>query len=96
MDLTLLRSRADGGDAVAQFNLGACFEKGQGVKQDYIKAVKYYQLFADQGNSDAQFNLGACYHNGEGVEISKTEAIKWIKLAAEQGFEMAKEMLLYI
>ena len=38
------RVAADQGDAVAQSALGECFEKGQGVRQDFAEAVKWYQL----------------------------------------------------
>ena len=37
------------------------YEKGQGVDQDYIKAVEWYQRAAEQGVADAQYNLGNMY-----------------------------------
>ena len=37
------------GDAGAQNNLGVCYEYGEGVKQDYAEAVKWYQKAAQQG-----------------------------------------------
>lgn len=46
-------------DASAQYNLGMCFYKGQGVEQDYKEAARLLQLAADKGNAAAQFNLGA-------------------------------------
>ena len=46
------------GNALAQFNLGLMYDKGEGVKRDYKKAVKWYKLAARQGISSAQFNLG--------------------------------------
>ncbi len=38
-----LKARADNGEAEAQFMLGIKYEKGEGVRQDYAEAVKWYQ-----------------------------------------------------
>lgn len=38
--------------------LGTMFKHGQGVPQDYTKAIEYFTLSANQGNSAAQNNLG--------------------------------------
>ena len=40
------RLAAAQGSAVAQFNLGVCFERGEGVAQDAVEAVRYYRLAA--------------------------------------------------
>ena len=73
--------------------LGICYYCGNGVKQNYKEAVKYYRLAAEQGYDWAQYNLGNCYYDGTGVTKSVSEAIKWYKLAAEQGNEDAKAKL---
>ena len=39
---------AEQGDAVAQYNLGSMYRKGQGVLQDYKTARKWYRLSAEQ------------------------------------------------
>ncbi len=41
---------AEQGDAMAQNNLGVCYDKGDGVPQSYIEAVKWYRKAAEQGN----------------------------------------------
>jgi TPR repeat protein len=84
---------ADQGLAWAQFNLGACYDQGEGVKADKKEAVKWYRKAAEQGDAEAQFNLGRAFVNGEGVDKDKMEAVKWLRLAAEQGYEDAEEML---
>ena len=55
------KAKAGKGDPVAQFNLGNCHYKGEGVAKDMVEAVKWYRKAADKGLADAQFNLGACY-----------------------------------
>ncbi|MEE3496964.1 MAG: sel1 repeat family protein, partial [Butyrivibrio sp.] len=47
---------AEQGLARGQNNLGYMYEHGQGVVQDYIKAVEWYQKSAERGNSIAQNN----------------------------------------
>ena len=76
---------AEQGNAVAQFNLGVMYEKGQGVLQDYKTAVKWYRLSAEQGNVNAQFNLGVMYAKGQGVLQDYKTAVKLYILSAEQG-----------
>jgi TPR repeat protein len=49
----------------AQNNLGNCYYRGNGVAEDYSKAVEWYRKAADQGYAAAQNNLGNCYYNGK-------------------------------
>ena len=81
----LLKVAAEQGDADAQCNLGYCYEKGLGLKEDKAEAVKWYRKAAEQGFAAAQNNLGVCYRKGEGVEQDYAEAVKWYRKAAEQG-----------
>jgi uncharacterized protein len=41
------------------------YDNGRGVKQDYKKAIEWYEKSANQGNTKAQFNLGIMYANGQ-------------------------------
>ena len=63
-----LRSKAEQGDAQAQYNLGVLYANGMGVDKDFTKAVELYKKAAEQGYISAQFNLGLCYAFGDGVE----------------------------
>ena len=71
------------GVAEAQFNLGVMYANGQGVKQDYFEAVRWFLQAAEQGVASAQANLGSAYTAGRGVRQDDTEAVKWFKKAAE-------------
>jgi TPR repeat protein len=62
-----LRQTAQKGDAAAQLQLGDVYRIGQGLRQDFGEAVKWYRLSAAQGNIAAQINLGTMYHLGLGV-----------------------------
>ena len=50
--------KAQQGDPEAQFNLGWCYANGQGVKQDWQKAVEWYTKAAEQGLAEASRQFG--------------------------------------
>ena len=65
---------AQEGDAWAQYNLARTYYDGQGVLQNYEKALKWYLKSAEQGNSWAQRSLGKIYEGGHGVLENHQEA----------------------
>ena len=84
---------AEKGDAEAQFSLGKCYFRGEGVKEDKAEAVKWFRKSAEQDNAKAQNNLGLCYYEGEGVKKDKTEARIWLEKATAQGDIYAVDLL---
>ncbi len=88
-----LRKLAEQGDAAAEFNLGMCYERGEGVAKDQEQAVKWYAHAAEQGHVWAQFRLGICYADGAGVAKDQEEAVKWYTRAAEQEHALAQTLL---
>ena len=91
----LCLSKANQGDADAQFNLGLLYYQGLGVPHDAKQCVYWYTKAAEQGHVNAQYNLGNIYHNGYGREVPKDSklAIFWFTKAAEQGFVHAQYSL---
>ena len=49
---------ANKGNDKAQYNIGYMYHRGFGVKQNYERAVYYYEKAASNGNADAQSMLG--------------------------------------
>ena len=86
-------SKAEQGDAKAQFNLGARYGKGKGVKKDNAEAVKWFRKAAEQGNAEAQLVFGAFCAKGIVVVKNEVEAVKWYLKAAEQGYDEAQAAL---
>jgi len=80
-----IRTRANAGDADAQYNLGEMYATGRGVPQDDVEAVRWYRKAAEQGNAVAQYYLGITYATGTGVPQDDVEAVAWYRKAAEQG-----------
>jgi TPR repeat protein len=76
---------AEKGDANAQMKMGVRYYDGNGVRKNYVEALKWYKLSAEQGNTKAQINLGSMYHTGIGVPQNPMEAYKWLSLAASIG-----------
>ena len=76
---------AEHGIAEGQYNLGVCYETGDGVQQNYEKALYWYKKAADQGYAKAQYNMGVCVYNGYGTPSDHTEAARLFLLSANQG-----------
>ena len=72
------------------YNLGYCFDKGEGVEQNSTKAVELYTKAAEKGNSAAMFNLGHIFEMGEGVEQNLAKAVEWYTKAQDAGDEDAE------
>ena len=73
---------AQGGDKVAQTNVGEIYEKGLGTAPDYANAALWYQKAADQGYPRALINLGFLYEQGLGVAKDQANALKLYRKAA--------------
>ena len=73
-----------------QFVLGTMYYKGNGVKQDYAEAAKWYRLAADQGLAKAQHMLGVMYDSGNGMPPDYAKALSWYRVAADQAYAPAE------
>ncbi len=79
------RPLAEGGDAMAQFNLGLLYETGRGVAEDAAEAASWYGRAAGQGMTAAQYNLAVLFQTGRGVPTEPETALYWLELAARHG-----------
>jgi TPR repeat protein len=52
-----LRMSAINGDVCGQYNLGVCYEKGEGVEQNLEEAIVWYSEAAKQGDETAKRRL---------------------------------------
>jgi len=90
-----LRTKAEQGDATAQYDLANMFFDGKGVKQDFSESLAWFKKSAEGGNANAQFVLGSIFTkinpNLVGiVKLNYVEGVKWLRKAAEQGYEEAQ------
>ncbi|HEY0456942.1 MAG TPA: tetratricopeptide repeat protein [Verrucomicrobiae bacterium] len=89
------QDRAENGDPVAQFNLGYCYEMGQGLPVNLEEACRWYIRAANQGYPRAQYHLGlACSFGGvRGLKHDPAQACKWLMIAARNGILHARHAL---
>ncbi|KAL0245309.1 hypothetical protein GEMRC1_009388 [Eukaryota sp. GEM-RC1] len=95
LELTIswCEERAPLGEVLAMTALGICFEHGQGVEFDILKAFSWYKKAAQLGNSMAINNLGRCFELGRGVKQDLVKAVSLYKKAAEMGNSVAMNNL---
>ncbi len=78
------KALAEKGDVLEQVYLGTYYEEGNGVRQDYEKALYWYRKSANQNNSEGQLQLGILYYDGNGVRQDYKKAIYWYQKSANQ------------
>lgn len=79
-----LAPRAERGDALAQYRLGAAYASGKGVALDYARAAPLLRAAAESGIAEAQFDYAALCEAGNGVPKDAAAAIEWYRKAAAQ------------
>jgi len=87
------RKAAELGDASAMLNLGAMYQLGNHVKEDYGQAVIWYRQAAEKGNSSAMYNLGRMYERGNGVPKDLAKAKELYQKASAKGNSDARVRL---
>ena len=85
LQLENAQTKADNGDADAQFGIGLKFASGEGTALDYAQAASWYLKAANQNHALAQLNLGTMFASGQGVPQDDDQALTWILRAAQQG-----------
>lgn len=97
-----LERAAENEDNIAQFFLGSFYRYGSNfcveedcyiIKQDYSKALYWFEKSATQDNPDAQLSMAILYMQGQGVTKDFAIGHYWLQLAANNGNEIAKSTL---
>jgi uncharacterized protein len=81
--LEILTNDANNGASKAQTVLGKMYEKGQGVTQDYKKAISWYQLATEKRYHPAQVLLAKIYEEGQVVPQDFKKAFNLYRMATE-------------
>lgn len=76
-------ARADEADEA--YKTGLKYYNGEGVPQDYAKAMKYFRKAAFKDYTASKFTIGLKYNKGADVTQNYAEALKWFRKAADQG-----------
>jgi len=93
-ELPAIRSRAEAGDARAQFLLGLAYEYAfAGLPRDLAEALRWDKLAAQQGIALAETWVGDFYYDGLGVAMDYAEALSWYRRASDRGHAQASRYL---
>ncbi len=84
---------AEQGHELAQVNIGAMYDAGQGVAENPLKAFELFFAAAQRGNPYAQYNVANMFKQGRGTPSDQTEAKSWYLKAAEQDLAIAQYSL---
>lgn len=76
---------AQNGDANAYYWLGCFYYQGEGTKQNYTEALKYFQKAANNGDAYSYAWIAKIYYYGNGCAQNYEEAFKWLLKAANAG-----------
>lgn len=76
---------AKAGNAKAQYQLGLCYENGNGVPRSAEEARRRFGLAANAGLTDAAFALGRYAAEGIGGDKDGALAVRLFTMAAEKG-----------
>ena len=87
------QSKAERGDAAAQYALGERYHDGLGVPTDHRAALSWFLRAAAQGHPRAQLTAGMMLFLGRGAAPDGVEAVKWLTLAATAGEAKAEVVL---
>lgn len=86
-------AHAEAGDAKAQYNVGRCYDRGDGIDQDKEKALQWYLKAAEKNDCRAYFNL-YLYYSSDKLNISSCEkAERYLQNAFELHEPRAIEVL---
>ena len=81
-------------DANGFINLGTCYLRGFGCKQDMPMAFSCFRAAAELGHPEGMDNVSACYQFGHGVEKDNERCLWWaMRGRAVRGDEAAAKWL---
>jgi len=70
----LFRELAEGGSVLAMLRLGELYERGEGVLQSFVEAVRWLKSAAEQGSVPAMARLGEIFLSGMAAPETATPA----------------------
>jgi TPR repeat protein len=87
----VLQPLADAGDDLALYSIALLYATGgEDLKQDYAKAISYYQKAAEKNHAGSLRQLGVMYERGLGVPANPNQASQYYENAAKRGDALAQ------
>ena len=91
--LEKLRPAAEKGHKKAQYRVGRCYDKGNGVEENNKLAISWYKKSADQGYYKAEYQMARAYLKGKGGLTADEKKAKAYLKKAVGGKKHGQEML---
>jgi localization factor PodJL len=91
--LDQLTTRAQAGDAAAEYAIAAKYLHGTDTAKDPTAALHWLTLAAVHGQPVAQYMLGSLYQQGLGAPADPAKALQWYEASALQGNRRAMHNL---
>lgn len=79
--------------AKAAAYLGRMYLRGEGVEQNFIKALRWFKLGVSNGEAFCQYEMGLMYLSGYGLSKDAVTAADYFKAAAKQDWPAAQVQL---
>jgi hypothetical protein len=89
-------SIADGGETLAEIELGGRLVSGRGVGMNPAAGAAVIERVAESGDASAQFIIGQYFLTGTGVERKPEVAASWLQKAAAQNLAAAQADLAFL
>ena len=83
--IATLKTKAEKGNAQAQFLLAKRYLEGEGVPVNLTESFHWFHKAAEQGHTEGECQLGVRYVQGEGTPKDYEAGIDWFRKAAAQG-----------
>ena len=81
-------------DSNGFINLGTCYQRGFGCKQDLVMAFECFRSAAELGHPEGMDYMSACYQFGHGVRKDAEKSLYWkMRGRAARGDEAADKWL---
>lgn len=74
---------AEAGDAKAQYNIGRCYDRGDGIDKDQNLAEEWYLRAAAQDDPRANYNLHIMYSEQKSQKYDAVKAAKYFDIALQ-------------
>jgi TPR repeat protein len=92
--VALLEPLAEAGDLLAIYSIGVLYANGgDGLPQDYAKALEYYRKAADKRDAGSMRQIAIAYEKGQGVPADPAQAAQWYERAANRGDALAQQVV---
>ncbi len=93
-DVEALKAQAAAGKVRAMYLLGKAYDEGDGVKQDYAEAAKWYEMATDKNDLVAPGKLAVLVAKGQGGEKQDYARARTLFLLSAQNGDRDSQMYL--